>query len=178
MARVSALPAVATLDKKRHGCADRQPTWPSRSNEEIFYGKKASHPDPKENQTLYPGIKQGISQEAMGQAPRGARICSTIYAVFPMFFCPPNHLRTRQLELTVNLRLDAPGGPAWGPGGMLGPRTCTRPSITAFLPHGDSRTFSINTGPCRGPHEPPCTDPYARWCGGTGRVTFPPTRSH
>ncbi len=24
--------------------------------------------------------------------------------------------------------------------------------------------------------EPPCTVPYARWCGGTGRATFPPTR--
>src|SRR5262245_10166303 len=59
---------------------------------------------------------------------------------------------------------------------MLGPRTGTRPLITAFLPPGDSRTFSSNTGPCSGPHEPPCTDPYARWCGGTGRVTFPPTR--
>jgi hypothetical protein len=25
-------------------------------------------------------------------------------------------------------------------------------------------------------HEPPCTEPYARWCGRTGEVTSPPTR--
>ena len=28
------------------------------------------------------------------------------------------------------------------------------------------------------PLEPPCTEPYARWCGRTGGVTLPPTRSN
>jgi len=42
--------------------------------------------------------------------------------------------------------------------------------------HGDSRTGSRCFGHCSGPFEPPCTDPYARWCGGTGRETSPPTR--
>jgi RNA-directed DNA polymerase len=63
-----------------------------------------------------------------------------------------------------------------GPGGMLGLRTCTRQSTTASLPHEGSGAFSINIGPCSGPHEPPCTAPYVRWCGVTGRATFPPTR--
>ena len=27
-------------------------------------------------------------------------------------------------------------------------------------------------------HEPPYTEPYVRWCGGTAGVTPPPTRSH
>src|SRR5262249_6139343 len=31
---------------------------------------------------------------------------------FPIFFCPSNYLRTLHLELTVNLQLDAPGGPS------------------------------------------------------------------
>ena len=33
------------------------------------------------------------------------------------------------------------------------------------------------TGICSGALEPPCTEPYARWCGRTGGVTLPPTRS-
>ena len=47
--------------------------------------------------------------------------------------------------------------------------------------HGPDRTtdpdVALNSGICSGALEPPCTEPYARWCGRTGGVTLPPTRS-
>ena len=63
--------------------------------------------------------------------------------------------------------------PTLGPGGMLGSRICTRRSTTACLPHGDFGAFSINTGPCSSPHEPPCTYPYVRWGGWDGKGDLP-----
>ena len=41
-----------------------RPNWPSRSNEGIFYGKKASHPDPSKKPTVYCAITHNIAQEA------------------------------------------------------------------------------------------------------------------
>ena len=40
-----------------------------------------------------------------------------------------------------------------------------------------TQTLPLNSGICSGALEPPCTEPYARWCGRTGGVTLPPTRS-
>ena len=36
-----------------------------------------------------------------------------------------------------------------------------------------SGAFSMNIADLRIPYEPPCTEPYARWCGSRGRVTAP-----
>ena len=33
--------------------------------------------------------------------------------------------------------------------------------------------FSMNIADLRIPSEPPCTEPYARWCGSRGRATAP-----
>ena len=51
--------------------------------------------------------------------------------------------------------------------------------IAALIGYWQTGAFSacsINFGPGCGPLEPPCTVPYARWCGGTGGATLPPTR--
>ncbi|MCG6906956.1 MAG: hypothetical protein LJE63_10060 [Desulfobacteraceae bacterium] len=76
------------------------------------------------------------------------------------------------LEAHRARKATATGLGAWWNAGASG--ICMRSSITASWPHGDFGAFSINIGPCNGPNEPPCTVPYARWCGGTGRATFPP----
>lgn len=59
-----------------------------------------------------------------------------------------------------------------------GPRACTRQSgsrsskIWAWC-HLWTSTVSFKLF-----HEPPCTEPYARWCGRTAGATPPPTRSN
>jgi group II intron reverse transcriptase/maturase len=69
------------------------------------------------------------------------------------------------LEAHRARKATATGLGAWWNAGASHMHTCTRPSTTASWPHGDSGAFSINIGPCSGPREPPCTAPFARWCG-------------
>jgi hypothetical protein len=48
-----------------------QPIWPSRSNEQIFYGKKESPLAPKEHQMPSHVKKQGFYRKAPTQSPSG-----------------------------------------------------------------------------------------------------------
>jgi hypothetical protein len=54
-------------------------------------------------------------------------------------------------------------------GEFIGPQPQTL--MEEVLRRGASGPFSINSGLGSGPREPPCTVPYARWCGRTGEAT-------
>src|SRR5215510_7473304 len=89
------------------------PCWPSRSKEQIFCGKEAS---PSRYQRGSCAVSREKTMCSVGNrlvSPHGVSACATIESIFPVFFCPFNPLRTHQLELTVNLRPNAPGGPSW-----------------------------------------------------------------
>ena len=87
--------------------------WPSRSHEQIFYGKKRSPRASKGHQMPYHVKKQYVLQEGAWVVPNGVRGCATISTLFPTAFSLSNSLRMPQLQLTVNLQSDAPGGPSW-----------------------------------------------------------------
>src|SRR5215510_6551388 len=90
------------------------PSRPSRSKEQIFYGKEAS---PSRYQRGSCAVSHEKTMCSVGNrlvSPHGVSACATIESIFPVFFCPFNPLRTHQLELTVNLRPNAPGGPSSG----------------------------------------------------------------
>jgi hypothetical protein len=100
------------------------PLWPSRSKEQIFYGKEAS---PSRYQRGSCAVSREKTMCSVGNrlvSPHGVSACATIESIFPVFFCPFNPLRTHQLELTVNLRPNAPGGPICGCFGGSAKSTC------------------------------------------------------
>ena len=89
------------------------PPWPSRSKEQIFYGKEASPLAVSRGSCAVSHEKTMCSVGNRLVSPHGVSACAAIESIFPVFFCPSNPLRMHQLELTVNLRPNAPGGPRW-----------------------------------------------------------------
>src|SRR6266851_2407300 len=71
--------------------------WPSRSNEQIFYGKKRSPLASKGHQMPYHVKKQYVLQEGAWVVPNGVRGCATISTLFPTAFSLSNSLRMPQL---------------------------------------------------------------------------------
>jgi hypothetical protein len=70
---------------------------PSRSNEQIFYGKKRSPLASKGHQMPFHVKKQYVLQEEAWVVPNGVRGCATISTLFPTPFSLSHSLRMPQL---------------------------------------------------------------------------------
>ena len=84
--------------------------------------------------------QQGHTRKVTGEPWRVMCLCPTLCARCALFFYPSNRFRTCQLELTVNLRPDAPGGPDWGLRGAVTDGHGAGWQATALRPQEKRRT--------------------------------------
>src|SRR2546428_5010838 len=72
IARLRVTPPTRRVQSRAGNVSGRYPSRPSRSNEQIFYGKQESLLAPKEYKMPYQAKKQCVAQDSTGYSPDGA----------------------------------------------------------------------------------------------------------
>ena len=87
--------------------------WPSRSTWRILYGKEERRQPPREDHTPTMRSHKALRTISQGMARVGCPSVPLLNSLCSILFYSSHPLRQQQLELTENLRSDAPGGPYW-----------------------------------------------------------------
>ena len=113
--RVSKLLSYILLCLNRVFCSYtlQHPLWPSRSKWRIFYGKEERRQPPRDDHTPTMRSHKALRTISQGIAHVGCPSVPMLSSLYSIIFYSSNPLRQQQLELTENLRSDAPGGPGW-----------------------------------------------------------------